>query len=71
MKAVPLRLARAARRYVIAVPRGALAVLGVGALLAAPEVTAELSCRLGKAEATVWTCDLSKDYVTINADYHT
>jgi N-acetylglutamate synthase/N-acetylornithine aminotransferase len=30
-----------------------------------------LNCHLGKAEATVWTCDLSKEYVTINADYHT
>ena len=26
---------------------------------------------LGKFDATVWTCDLSKEYVTINADYHT
>ena len=39
--------------------------------LKAPEVTAELNCRLGKGQATCWTCDLSKDYVTINADYHT
>ncbi|MDB5174911.1 MAG: arginine biosynthesis bifunctional protein ArgJ, partial [Phycisphaerales bacterium] len=39
--------------------------------LAATEVKVELSCRMGKSEATVWTCDLSKDYVTINADYHT
>jgi glutamate N-acetyltransferase/amino-acid N-acetyltransferase len=39
--------------------------------LAATEVKAELSCRMGKSDATVWTCDLSKDYVTINADYHT
>jgi glutamate N-acetyltransferase/amino-acid N-acetyltransferase len=35
------------------------------------EVKVDLACRLGAAEATVWTCDLSKDYVTINADYHT
>jgi glutamate N-acetyltransferase/amino-acid N-acetyltransferase len=35
------------------------------------EVEVELSCRMGKADATVWTCDLSRDYVTINADYHT
>ncbi len=35
------------------------------------EVTAELSCGMGKFEATVWTCDLSKDYITINAEYHT
>jgi glutamate N-acetyltransferase/amino-acid N-acetyltransferase len=39
--------------------------------LRAPEVRAELSCRLGTAEATCWTCDFSKEYVTINADYHT
>ncbi|MDB5353863.1 MAG: Arginine biosynthesis bifunctional protein ArgJ [Phycisphaerales bacterium] len=39
--------------------------------LATAEVKAELSCRMGKSDATVWTCDLSKDYVTINADYHT
>ena len=39
--------------------------------LKSPEVTAELACRLGKSDATVWTCDLSKEYVTINADYHT
>jgi glutamate N-acetyltransferase/amino-acid N-acetyltransferase len=39
--------------------------------LKAAEVKVDLACRLGKAEATVWTCDLSKDYVTINADYHT
>jgi glutamate N-acetyltransferase/amino-acid N-acetyltransferase len=39
--------------------------------LKAPEVRVELSCRLGKSDATCWTCDLSKEYVTINADYHT
>jgi len=39
--------------------------------LEAPEVKVDLACRLGKSDATVWTCDLSKDYVTINADYHT
>ena len=43
----------------------------VSAALKAPEVKADLSCRLGKSDATCWTCDLSKDYVTINADYHT
>ena len=35
------------------------------------EVRVELNCRLGTGEATCWTCDLSKEYVTINADYHT
>jgi glutamate N-acetyltransferase / amino-acid N-acetyltransferase len=43
----------------------------VSATLAAPEVRVDLTCNLGKAEATCWTCDLSKEYVTINADYHT
>ena len=39
--------------------------------LDAPEVKVRLTCNLGKGSATVWTCDLSKDYITINADYHT
>ena len=39
--------------------------------LATEEVTAELTCNLGKSEATAWTCDLSRDYIRINADYHT
>ena len=39
--------------------------------LAAAEVRVELACNLGKSQATCWTCDLSKEYVTINADYHT
>jgi glutamate N-acetyltransferase/amino-acid N-acetyltransferase len=43
----------------------------VSEALRSPEVLVDLSCRLGKSEATVWTCDLSKEYVTINADYHT
>ncbi|MGD0769334.1 MAG: bifunctional glutamate N-acetyltransferase/amino-acid acetyltransferase ArgJ [Tepidisphaeraceae bacterium] len=43
----------------------------VGKSLASKEVVVDLNCRLGKSAATVWTCDLSKDYVTINADYHT
>jgi glutamate N-acetyltransferase / amino-acid N-acetyltransferase len=36
-----------------------------------PNVLVDLVCGLGKSSATVWTCDLSKTYVTINADYHT
>jgi len=39
--------------------------------LKSAEVIVELSCGLGKGAATVWTCDLSREYVTINADYHT
>ncbi|MGE5611520.1 MAG: bifunctional ornithine acetyltransferase/N-acetylglutamate synthase, partial [Bacillota bacterium] len=39
--------------------------------LQAPEVKVVLTCGLGNGSATCWTCDLSKGYVTINADYHT
>ena len=37
----------------------------------AEKVVIDLNCRLGKGTSTCWTCDLSKEYVTINADYHT
>jgi glutamate N-acetyltransferase/amino-acid N-acetyltransferase len=43
----------------------------VSTALKVPEVRVDLACRLGKSQATCWTCDLSKEYVTINADYHT
>jgi len=43
----------------------------LSALLKSPDVKVELTCRLGSAEATCWTCDLSREYITINADYHT
>jgi len=43
----------------------------LGALLKAAEVRVELNCRMGRGQATCWTCDLSKDYITINAEYHT
>jgi len=39
--------------------------------LKSAEVHVDLDCRMGRHAATVWTCDLSKEYVTINADYHT
>jgi glutamate N-acetyltransferase/amino-acid N-acetyltransferase len=39
--------------------------------LAEKQVIADLHCGIGAGEATVWTCDFSKEYVTINADYHT
>lgn len=35
------------------------------------EVRVDLNCRMGKASQTCWTCDLSREYITINADYHT
>lgn len=33
------------------------------------EITVRVTLARGNATATVWTCDLSHDYVTINADY--
>jgi len=33
------------------------------------EITVRVSLNRGKATTTVWTCDLSHDYVSINADY--
>jgi glutamate N-acetyltransferase/amino-acid N-acetyltransferase len=33
------------------------------------EITVRVRLRRGEAAATVWTCDLSHDYVSINADY--
>ena len=33
------------------------------------EITIRVDLHRGPAETTVWTCDLSHDYVTINADY--
>ncbi len=33
------------------------------------EITVRVTLARGDAQATVWTCDLSHDYVSINADY--
>jgi glutamate N-acetyltransferase/amino-acid N-acetyltransferase len=33
------------------------------------EITVRVKLARGQASATIWTCDLSHDYVTINADY--
>ncbi len=41
------------------------------AVMKAKEVRIELDLGLGSGSDTVWTCDLSREYVTINADYHT
>jgi glutamate N-acetyltransferase/amino-acid N-acetyltransferase len=35
------------------------------------EITVRVALNRGAAAATVWTCDLSHDYVTINAEYRT
>ncbi len=39
--------------------------------LAGPEVTVEVDLGRGSRSATVWTCDLTHEYVTINAEYRT
>ena len=43
----------------------------LAAAMKAGDIEIELDLGLGKGSATVWTCDFSRDYVTINADYHT
>ena len=35
------------------------------------EITVRVALNRGRAAATVWTCDLSHEYVTINAEYRT
>jgi glutamate N-acetyltransferase/amino-acid N-acetyltransferase len=35
----------------------------------ADEIPIRVDLGLGKGEAKVWTCDLTKDYVAINGDY--
>jgi len=35
------------------------------------EINVRLDLGLGKADTTVWTCDLTHEYVSINADYRT
>ena len=35
------------------------------------EFRVDLDLGVGQAEFTVWTCDLTYDYIKINADYHT
>ena len=40
-------------------------------ILADPEISMRLDLGLGQASATVWTCDLTHDYISINANYRT
>jgi len=35
------------------------------------EIVLDLRIGKGPGKATVWTCDFSREYITINADYHT
>jgi glutamate N-acetyltransferase/amino-acid N-acetyltransferase len=41
------------------------------AIFAGPELTVTVKLGLGGGQATVWTCDLSHDYVSINGHYRT
>ncbi|RME65361.1 MAG: bifunctional glutamate N-acetyltransferase/amino-acid acetyltransferase ArgJ [Caldilineae bacterium] len=41
------------------------------AIFAAPDITVRVELGLGAGRATVWTCDLSHEYVTINGEYRT
>lgn len=41
------------------------------AVMAAHDISLTIDLGLGKAEATVWTCDFSYEYVKINGEYHT
>jgi glutamate N-acetyltransferase/amino-acid N-acetyltransferase len=41
------------------------------AVMKQPEITIRVQLERGLESATVWTCDLSYDYVKINADYRT
>ena len=38
-------------------------------ILSEPEITVTADVKMGQAEATAWGCDLTYDYVRINADY--
>ena len=38
-------------------------------VMQAPEITVKIDLGRGAASQTMWTCDLSHDYVSINADY--
>lgn len=40
-------------------------------VLASGEVKIKADLKLGEAEARAWGCDLTYDYVKINADYTT
>ena len=39
------------------------------AVMAKDEITVRIKLHRGQAATTIYTCDLSHDYVSINADY--
>jgi glutamate N-acetyltransferase / amino-acid N-acetyltransferase len=42
---------------------------GVSKLMRGAEIKIRVDLGMGKGTATVWTCDLTKEYVAINGDY--
>lgn len=40
-------------------------------VLSATDIDIMVNLNLAEAEAKIWTCDLTHDYIVINADYHT
>ncbi len=38
-------------------------------IMAEPSITFTLDCGMGAGCATIWTCDISHDYISINGDY--
>ena len=38
-------------------------------IMAEPSITFTLDCGMGAGRATIWTCDISHDYISINGDY--
>ena len=60
----------------VAVARAGQVVAGydetpVAAHMKGAEIDIEVDVGVGRGRATVWTCDLTHDYISINADYRT
>ncbi len=39
------------------------------AIMAQPSIMFTLDCGIGECHATIWTCDISHEYISINGDY--
>ncbi len=69
-----LRIGAGAQADLPIVVRGAPVAydpLAAAAIFARDEFCIHLDLGLGEDTATAWTCDLTHEYVTINAEYHT
>ena len=64
-----LQFARDATQHRAQLPRHKVARWIRHALAMDAEITVRIVLNRGTEKTTVWTCDLSHDYVTINADY--